>query len=295
MPLPLLLIGIAAAAAATTAAVVAATSDDDESIDRENSRNRQDALRRARREEAERQMRARRESIRSDAKKELQRIADRHDTLGRKVAPRITFRMLEGAITGLDTALDLDAALNLLMPMSVPPINRDPEAREIRALSKEIRVLEEFSSAVSDLVSLLDAKKSFSQGAHRIRKLERELSALGSEVDDASHGISQSVDRLVRLASVELQSPVRLVACGLLCAGKSSLLNALIDQHSPECFGTGGGRTTRDCKAYIARFADDDCRFVDTPGLDADDSDDETAAKEVRARSLKSHVNQCIL
>ncbi len=188
--------------------------------------------------------------------------------------------MLEKSTAVLDTVSDFDAALNLLMPMRVSTqlVSRHPEIREIRALSEEIRILDELSSAVS----VFDAKKSFSPEVREmIRRLERKLSSLGSKGDGSSGQISQSIDSLMRLASVKLQSPVRIVVCGLLCAGKSSLLNALTNRLSPEFFTSGGGRTTRDCEALVVQLADGCCRFVDTPGVDAEDRDDETAAKEV--------------
>ena len=307
MPLPFIL---AAAVGAAIAAVAIATSDDDQTGDEEVSRNRQDAQRRAQREEAERQMRARRDSIRSDVEEELRRIAKRHKSAGRKVASHITFEMLEkavrgrgvvgvmvgpmgGAMRGLTahelTAQEFHAALDLLMPKSPPSRSRDTKDREIGALSEEIRILGDLSSAVSELAGTAEAK-TFPSRARRIRCLERKLSALGEREEDSPWGeVSQGVEAFVRQAqaAVEPDSPVRIVACGLLCAGKSSLLNALTDQLSPEFFATGGGRTTRDCKALVVRLADDACRFADTPGIDAEAADDATATREV---SVADHL-----
>jgi tRNA U34 5-carboxymethylaminomethyl modifying GTPase MnmE/TrmE len=71
---------------------------------------------------------------------------------------------------------------------------------------------------------------------------------------------------------------LRVTTCGLLKAGKSSLLNALTDHLKKEFFPTGAARTTiRNQTLSHERFI-----FVDTPGLDATDSDDAEARKGIQ-------------
>lgn len=67
--------------------------------------------------------------------------------------------------------------------------------------------------------------------------------------------------------------PLRITTCGLLKAGKSSLLNALTDHLETELFATGAIRTTvRNQTLSHQNFI-----FVDTPGLDATEEDDKEA------------------
>lgn len=67
--------------------------------------------------------------------------------------------------------------------------------------------------------------------------------------------------------------PLQITTCGLLKAGKSSLLNALTDHLETELFATGAVRTTvRNQTLSHQNFV-----FVDTPGLDATKEDDKEA------------------
>ena len=66
---------------------------------------------------------------------------------------------------------------------------------------------------------------------------------------------------------------LRIAACGLLKAGKSSLLNALTDQLDTEWFATGATRTTVQ-NQFLTRH---NFTFIDTPGLDATAQDDAEA------------------
>ena len=65
------------------------------------------------------------------------------------------------------------------------------------------------------------------------------------------------------------------VTCGLLKAGKSSLLNCLIEDRTNETFKVGPVRTTIKNQYYTGRTA---C-FIDTPGLDANSDDTKEAEK----------------
>ncbi len=63
---------------------------------------------------------------------------------------------------------------------------------------------------------------------------------------------------------------LRITSCGLLKAGKSSLLNALTDHLETELFATGAARTT----VRNQTLSHQDFVFIDTPGLDATTEDD---------------------
>ena len=80
-------------------------------------------------------------------------------------------------------------------------------------------------------------------------------------------------------AVAELDAPCGVAACGLLCAGKSTLLNALTGRTGQAYFATGAGRTTHACKSL-----DDGAgfRWIDTPGLDVSGEDDAEAEKAIR-------------
>ncbi|MGV8805816.1 MAG: GTPase [Polaromonas sp.] len=67
--------------------------------------------------------------------------------------------------------------------------------------------------------------------------------------------------------------PLRITTCGLLKAGKSSLLNALTDHIETELFATGATRTT----VQNQTLSHQNFVFVDTPGLDATEEDDKEA------------------
>ncbi len=70
-----------------------------------------------------------------------------------------------------------------------------------------------------------------------------------------------------------ISSPPKIVVCGLLKAGKSSLLNALTNNLNTEYFETGSARATTKIKALeINGFI-----YIDTPGIDANKEDEEEA------------------
>lgn len=90
-----------------------------------------------------------------------------------------------------------------------------------------------------------------------------------------------------RAAMNDSESPCRIVACGLLCAGKSSLLNALSGRVGKAYFPVGAGRTTRACK----NLADGGLHWVDTPGLDVSGEDDAEADEAIRTADILLFVH----
>lgn len=75
------------------------------------------------------------------------------------------------------------------------------------------------------------------------------------------------------IALAATAQPLRITTCGLLKAGKSSLLNALTDHLETELFATGAVRTT----VKNQTLSHQNFIFVDTPGLDATEEDDKEA------------------
>lgn len=76
--------------------------------------------------------------------------------------------------------------------------------------------------------------------------------------------------------------PTQVVACGVVNAGKSTLLNALADAAKGEGFAVAAVRET----AKVARVACDGYELMDTPGLDALDDDDATAWNGIATSDL---------
>lgn len=70
-----------------------------------------------------------------------------------------------------------------------------------------------------------------------------------------------------------LKSVPAVVVCGLLKAGKSSLLNLLIGCLEEEHFRTGAARVTAAFESWRHNGVD----YIDTPGIDASEADDEEA------------------
>lgn len=81
--------------------------------------------------------------------------------------------------------------------------------------------------------------------------------------------------------------PLKVTTCGLLKAGKSSLLNALTDHLDGELFATGSVRTT----THNQTLSHKGFTFVDTPGLDATGEDDDEAWKGIRQSDVMLFVH----
>lgn len=78
------------------------------------------------------------------------------------------------------------------------------------------------------------------------------------------------------------------VAWGLMNAGKSYLLNMLTDHLQTECFRTNDIRETAELKAFETK----DFIFLDTPGLDANSSDDQIAGEGAAKADIVLFVHQ---
>ncbi len=74
----------------------------------------------------------------------------------------------------------------------------------------------------------------------------------------------------------------RLVAAGLLKAGKSTMMNCLVGDFENKRFKTGVVRETTQEKVYEK----DGYRFVDTPGIDANDEDTKVAEGALRVADV---------
>lgn len=72
-------------------------------------------------------------------------------------------------------------------------------------------------------------------------------------------------------------SAVRIVNTGMVSSGKSSLYNLLTDHATTERFPTGAARTTTYADAYSYK----NMEYIDTPGIDVQDADDEVAYRTV--------------
>lgn len=70
--------------------------------------------------------------------------------------------------------------------------------------------------------------------------------------------------------SEDVERPLRIAGCGLLKAGKSTLLNMLTGHFETEYFKTAVIRETTKNKEFVM----DQFAYIDTPGIDADIADD---------------------
>lgn len=77
----------------------------------------------------------------------------------------------------------------------------------------------------------------------------------------------------VEQAEINEHQPPKVVVCGLLKAGKSSLLNALTGHLDDEFFVTNAARATTTVSSNLVNGVE----YIDTPGIDATDGDDDTA------------------
>lgn len=90
----------------------------------------------------------------------------------------------------------------------------------------------------------------------------------------------------IEAAGAEGDEP-RVVVCGMLKAGKSSLLNSLFDDRTNQHFPTARGHKTRKNQSEVRNGI----RFVDTPGLDYDAGDTEEAKSAYAGADLLLFVH----
>ena len=94
--------------------------------------------------------------------------------------------------------------------------------------------------------------------------------------------------QLAALSSESKESKPVIVAYGLMNAGKSSLLNMLTAHIEQEFFKTNDVRET----AEVKRFESEKYVYLDTPGLDANDLDDELAESGVSNADVVLFLHQ---
>jgi len=70
---------------------------------------------------------------------------------------------------------------------------------------------------------------------------------------------------------------VKIVNTGMVSSGKSSLYNILTDSMAEERFPTGAARTTTSADSYVYNSIE----FIDTPGIDVRDADDDLSFQTV--------------
>ena len=114
-------------------------------------------------------------------------------------------------------------------------------------------------------------------------------SFLTGKIDNAIRMRYQDIqNKIDALASEERLAKPIVVAYGLMNAGKSFLMNMLTEHVDEEFFKTNDVRET----VVNARHEGDTCVYVDTPGLDATDEDDEHAQRGAREGDIVLFVHQ---
>lgn len=88
-----------------------------------------------------------------------------------------------------------------------------------------------------------------------------------------------------------IDGALRITVCGLMNAGKSALLNALTGHLEPELFKTQAVRST----VKVQTLAHCGITYVDTPGIDVNDKDEQHAWRELESADiiLFAHNLQC--
>lgn len=90
------------------------------------------------------------------------------------------------------------------------------------------------------------------------------------------------VQRYTGIVNRENDKVVKVVNTGMVSSGKSSLFNILIDSTEKEYFPTGAARTTK-----VADYFDyKNISFIDTPGFDVRNEDDELAFQTIMEADL---------
>lgn len=91
-----------------------------------------------------------------------------------------------------------------------------------------------------------------------------------------------SVDTILRYKSLQdVSGEIKITNTGMVSSGKSSLYNILIDRQD-EFFKTGAARTTTTADVFQGEL----CEFVDTPGIDVTEEDDDLAYRTIMSSDL---------
>ena len=94
------------------------------------------------------------------------------------------------------------------------------------------------------------------------------------------YGLGEELSDIFALQNVS--DTIKITCLGLLNHGKSSLLNALVDDSKNETFKVSDGRETR--KNNEVNFSD--FSYVDTPGLNADNEDNSMALEAIKISDI---------
>ena len=100
--------------------------------------------------------------------------------------------------------------------------------------------------------------------------------------------LDQLEQRLAQLKQRSKQKKPVVAVCGLMNAGKSFLLNMLSQHFDREHFKTADQRET----AEIKRLETNDFIYLDTPGLDANNTDDLLAKQGIGSADIVLYVHQ---